>query len=210
LYDFVNDASANPTFYADLRNPQSLNKYQYSYNNPLRYVDADGHEAEEPDPPQDPIVIPGRKLPPLVVPGGPAKGPTDQQIADTAQKVWELPDPYLYPISQTIGTAPDPTIPKVPIQDVTVAPPAPKPQALPQPPPPPTEARRHRKGRRESTRPKHEKPRPGRPGTKDRQNPNWRPRERPKDWPKGKPWPPWKKPKDWPKDKPYPPPEGVK
>ena len=43
MYYFDNDASANPTFYADLRNPQSLNKYQYSYNNPLRYTDADGH-----------------------------------------------------------------------------------------------------------------------------------------------------------------------
>ena len=44
LYYFVDDASENPTFYADLSNPQSLNKYQYSYNNPLRYVDPDGHD----------------------------------------------------------------------------------------------------------------------------------------------------------------------
>jgi RHS repeat-associated protein len=33
--------------YADIRNPQSLNKYHYSLNNPLRYVDPDGHQAEE-------------------------------------------------------------------------------------------------------------------------------------------------------------------
>jgi RHS repeat-associated protein len=44
LYFFATDASANPTFYADLTNPQSLNKYQYGYNNPLRYVDPDGHD----------------------------------------------------------------------------------------------------------------------------------------------------------------------
>ena len=46
LYSFAANASANPTFYADLTNPQSLNKYQYSYNNPLRYTDADGHCPE--------------------------------------------------------------------------------------------------------------------------------------------------------------------
>jgi RHS repeat-associated protein len=43
LFDFAEAASANPTFYADLGNPQSLNKYQYTYNNPLRYTDPDGH-----------------------------------------------------------------------------------------------------------------------------------------------------------------------
>jgi RHS repeat-associated protein len=43
LYDFTEAASENPTFYADLTNPQSLNKYQYTYNNPLNMVDPDGH-----------------------------------------------------------------------------------------------------------------------------------------------------------------------
>ena len=43
LYDFTEAASENPTLYADLTNPQSLNKYQYTYNNPLNMVDPDGH-----------------------------------------------------------------------------------------------------------------------------------------------------------------------
>jgi RHS repeat-associated protein len=50
LFDFTEDASANPTFYSDLRNPQSLNKFQYAYNNPLRYVDPDGHDVDDPEP----------------------------------------------------------------------------------------------------------------------------------------------------------------
>jgi RHS repeat-associated protein len=36
-------AATNPVFYADITNPQSLNKYQYTYNNPLLYTDPDGH-----------------------------------------------------------------------------------------------------------------------------------------------------------------------
>ncbi len=43
LYDFAEDASENPTFYAELDNPQSLNKYQYTYNNPINMTDDDGH-----------------------------------------------------------------------------------------------------------------------------------------------------------------------
>ncbi len=44
LYYFADDAADNPTFYADLGEPQSLNKYQYCYNSPYRYVDPDGHQ----------------------------------------------------------------------------------------------------------------------------------------------------------------------
>lgn len=43
LYDFAENASDNPTFYAELDNPQSLNKYQYTYNNPVNLTDDDGH-----------------------------------------------------------------------------------------------------------------------------------------------------------------------
>ncbi len=33
--------------YADLTNPQTLNKYAYALNNPLRYVDQDGHKPQD-------------------------------------------------------------------------------------------------------------------------------------------------------------------
>ena len=33
--------------YADIFNPQSLNKYQYCLNNPLRYIDPEGHQSTD-------------------------------------------------------------------------------------------------------------------------------------------------------------------
>ena len=50
-----------PLPYADITNPQSLNKYTYVWNNPLEYVDPDGHQngvAAPPAPPPTPTAPP--------------------------------------------------------------------------------------------------------------------------------------------------------
>lgn len=48
LFEFIYAASANPTFYADPISPQSFNKYQYCLNNPLKFIDPDGHQEYAP------------------------------------------------------------------------------------------------------------------------------------------------------------------
>lgn len=42
LFD-VDDPASQALPYADITDPQSLNKYTYTYNNPLRYTDPNGH-----------------------------------------------------------------------------------------------------------------------------------------------------------------------
>jgi RHS repeat-associated protein len=58
--------------FGDITSPQSLNKYQYCYNNPLRFVDPNGHDAlyvENKDTGQTTIVIPVHFTGPSATPG---------------------------------------------------------------------------------------------------------------------------------------------
>ena len=52
----------DPLFYADIVEPQSLNKYHYALNNPLKYVDEDGHQTSLADRLKSGAVSVGRTL----------------------------------------------------------------------------------------------------------------------------------------------------
>jgi RHS repeat-associated protein len=128
LYDFAENASNNPLFYGDLTNPQSLNKYQYAYNNPLRYVDPDGHDADELEPQQQ-----GDRTRPTNGPiyGPPSLAPDIPATIQAIKQLWDAINEAGRPTRELIGTEEAPTIEPLP---------NPTQQFQPMPPPPPAQA----------------------------------------------------------------------
>jgi RHS repeat-associated protein len=202
LFDFENDAADNPTFYADLTNPQSLNKYQYSYNNPYKYNDPTGHcppcTAQVFLGPTVFETLPAWVRPAVIEPAievAKPLAPILPRIVSTAGTLGRgmtsnpliapLPTSQLFPQSRATAP-PTPTT----AQPGPAAPPSPelgkrarksgraKPTTQPKPKPEPaTKGTEHTKGARRSTSDKHTKPRSG-----DKQPPGYRgKRKRPQD-----------------------------
>ena len=219
LYYFAATASENPTFYADLFIPQSLNKYQYCYNNPLRYVDEDGHQLD-----RDRNGNPTRPVPPFTAPPDVAKFMAEkthealmaigdaeiaaaEAIGRGAKRAWDWvtgkkPDvavPPLAPPPVDAQTEPQ-TQPQAPAQPTT----PPQAQAQPLAPPKPIAASHtKRRGSKKRTNDKHNKRDPGDPekGDVSRRAPRRPPGGK---TPKGG-WPPKPKPVPPPTPPPTPP-----
>ncbi|HLG14959.1 MAG TPA: RHS repeat-associated core domain-containing protein, partial [Blastocatellia bacterium] len=126
IFEFAEDASSNPTFYADVTNPQSLNKYQYCYNNPLQYTDPDGHK----------VIIPKKRLP------GGSKGAaliaTAQEMSATGNPIAAAAAVTLIVVGVGISVYGLLSIPAQPTATTPATTPSQaEPEAQPQPMPPP-------------------------------------------------------------------------
>jgi RHS repeat-associated protein len=78
--------------YANVTNPQTLNKYQYCFNNPLRYVDPDGHDGVTLDSEMGKRVVQGASVSwgPTLLADGIHRGRYDQASKAATQGVRNL------------------------------------------------------------------------------------------------------------------------
>ncbi|HZU32083.1 MAG TPA: RHS repeat-associated core domain-containing protein, partial [Candidatus Angelobacter sp.] len=188
-----------PVPYADPSNPQSLNQYAYVRNNPMSYGDPDGHDC----PPCDtdvqvdmemvkqtlqqlgPVAVPAVAVAgPAAVLAAPSVGGMAVVVAAPRFEVEDCAGPYCDMFVPAPAKNPEPT-------------PTPNTQPKPQTPPAPQlgykkdeDDKEHTKGKRKSTKDKHEKVDPGK-----KQPPSYKPDRKyvqPKDdKKKDKPKPPY-------------------
>jgi RHS repeat-associated protein len=182
LYWFDGEVGDNPTFYAELEEPQTLNKYVYCLNNPLRYVDPDGHQAMADALKQAGVAV--QSIPnPVAQVSGRALIYAGVGVAAASNIDWggawngyvdsvargfggdsDRPGAYLLEkrtqlknksVEEQLQTAPQAQAQSQSQSQAMAKPtPAPEPQPTPEP-------RGHRKGARKSTHDKHTKVRPG-------------------------------------------------
>jgi RHS repeat-associated protein len=186
--------------YANLTNPQTLNLYAMVSDNPETFADLDGHvwlpcqDAPPPAPqdqnaasPQNTTQIPPDQSVVTTPTAVPLLEKTMAEIDKVVEPLIESASELAAPIIGALSTAA-----AVAVVSVAVAADAPAANAnegkMLQQARTAEDAHNsaeHKKGARESTRERHQNPRPGRGTTKDRQKPGWKPRTppRPQDMP---------------------------
>jgi hypothetical protein len=187
------DPASQALPYADINDPQSLNKYTYAYNNPLRYIDPNGHDGvsavAEPEVEEAIETIAtsaetgaeaGTEIGTVEPGAGNAAGLIIGTVAGTIVGVGIVGDHEYKTHFKDPGAPPGPPTPKPPAA-------VPSPQM----------EKEHKTGARPSTKEDHEagkarkkRDKGGEKGDKRREDKGMFPRKRPSGYPKKGSWPP--------------------